>query len=84
MTVDELVLTALVDQKEDGPYVGAGDLRRMSVSSGFQRRGIASRLLEQLIDHAKGHGVKVVYLTTTQYQAAAIALYNIRRLVSNL
>ena len=47
----------------------------MSVSSKFQRRGIASRLLEQLIDHAKGHGLKVIYLVTTQYQKAAIALY---------
>ena len=47
----------------------------MSVSSRFQRRGIASRLLEQLIDHAKGNALKEIYLTTTQYQTAGIALY---------
>ena len=47
----------------------------MSVSSRFQRRGIASRLLERLIDHAKGHGLKVIYLNTTQYHKAAIELY---------
>lgn len=47
----------------------------MSVSSRFHRRGIASRLLERLIDHAKRHGIKVIFLHTTQYQTAAIALY---------
>ena len=47
----------------------------MNVSSRFQRRGIASGLLEQLIDHAKGHGLKEIYLFTSQYRAAGIALY---------
>jgi len=47
----------------------------MTVSARFHRRGIASRLLEQLLDHAKRHGLKEIYLSTTQYQTAAIALY---------
>ena len=47
----------------------------MAVSSRFHRRGIASRLLEQLIDHGKRHGIKKVYLYTTQFQAPAIRLY---------
>jgi len=47
----------------------------MAVSSRFHRRGIARRLLEQLIDYGKRHGVKKVYLYTTQFQAPAIGLY---------
>jgi ribosomal protein S18 acetylase RimI-like enzyme len=47
----------------------------MTISSRFQRRGIGSRLLEQLRDHAKKHGLREIYLGTTQYQTAAVALY---------
>lgn len=47
----------------------------MTVSARFHRRGIASRLLEQLVDHAKRHGLKEIYLSTIQYRTAAIALY---------
>jgi N-acetylglutamate synthase-like GNAT family acetyltransferase len=36
---------------------------------------MGSRLLEQLLDHAKKYGLKEIYLTTTQYHKAAIALY---------
>jgi N-acetylglutamate synthase-like GNAT family acetyltransferase len=36
---------------------------------------MGSRLLEQLLDHARKYGLKDVYLTTTQYHKAAIALY---------
>lgn len=48
----------------------------MVVSSGFHRRGIASSLLEQLIDHAKRHGLKIVRLYTSRYRMAGITLYN--------
>ena len=63
------------DQRDGGTYGAAGELRRMTVSSRYHRRGIASQLLEQLLDHAKKHGLKEIYLHTTQYQTAGIALY---------
>ncbi|KAG5636258.1 hypothetical protein H0H81_008614 [Sphagnurus paluster] len=52
-----------------------GELRRMAVSPHCRRMGIASLLVQTLIDHAKANGVRTVLLSTTEYQRPAIRMY---------
>ncbi len=51
------------------------ELRRMSVDANWQRRGIAAQLCRALLAHAKAAGYDEVFLTTSQAQPAARALY---------
>jgi amino-acid N-acetyltransferase len=39
-------------------------LRSLAVSSDFRRKGIANRLCEKLLDHAREEGASVIYLLT--------------------
>mmetsp|Transcript_6679 Transcript_6679/g.17875 ORF Transcript_6679/g.17875 Transcript_6679/m.17875 type:complete len:215 (+) Transcript_6679:53-697(+) len=51
------------------------ELRRMSVKAGLRRSGVAKKLGQTLIAHAKATGHKKVYLVTTSGQKPALALY---------
>ncbi|KAF9463455.1 acyl-CoA N-acyltransferase [Collybia nuda] len=51
------------------------ELRRMVVSPHHRRLGIAALLIQQLVAHARQHRMTAVYLGTTQYQHAAIRMY---------
>ncbi len=54
---------------------GAAELRRMSVKPGFRNLGIASSLLAHLTSHARAHGFRRLFLTTSSAQRPARALY---------
>ncbi len=51
------------------------ELRRMSVSSQYQKKGIASKLLVALDAFAHKEGIETIFLTCTSEQYAAHALY---------
>jgi len=51
------------------------ELRRMAVSSKYRRRGIASRLINIAVAHARAHGKSCIDLTTSSYQESALGLY---------
>ncbi|KAF6758512.1 acyl-CoA N-acyltransferase [Ephemerocybe angulata] len=51
------------------------ELRRMSVSEDYRRRGIAMELINTLVLHARKRGLKKVVLSTTSYQGSARSLY---------
>ena len=51
------------------------ELQRMSVSPVCRRMGIARKLLDELLKHAKEHKFEKVVLTTTSAQTPAIRLY---------
>ena len=51
------------------------ELQRMSVSPGCRRMGIARKLLDELLKHAKDQRFEKVELTTTSAQTPAIRLY---------
>ncbi|KAF6758360.1 acyl-CoA N-acyltransferase [Ephemerocybe angulata] len=51
------------------------ELRRMSVSEHYRRRGIAMELIKALVSHARERGLKKVVLSTTSYQGTARSLY---------
>ena len=50
-------------------------LQRMYVVPGYQRMGIGKRLLTEVITHAKKLRIKMIVLTTSSTQVAAIHLY---------
>jgi GNAT superfamily N-acetyltransferase len=51
------------------------ELRRLSVSTKFQRRGVARQLVNTLETWAAGQGYKRVTLTTLEMMASAVAFY---------
>jgi len=54
---------------------GVFQLRRMYVVPGYKRMGIGKRMLTEVITHAKKHRMKMIILTTSNTQVAAIQLY---------
>ena len=54
---------------------GVAELQRMSVSPICRRMGIARRLLDALLKHAKDQQFEKIVLTTTSAQTPAIRLY---------
>ncbi len=52
-----------------------GELKRMYVRPGFRCQGLARRMVNHLVAHARANGVKLVRLETGINQHAAIALY---------
>ena len=54
---------------------GVAELQRMSVSTTCRKMGIARKLLDQLIKHARAEGLEKIVLTTTSAQKPAIGLY---------
>ncbi|KAF8888254.1 acyl-CoA N-acyltransferase [Infundibulicybe gibba] len=53
----------------------SAELRRMVVSPHHQRRGIGSKLLRTLIPYARKQGLKSIMLSTSTFQAPAVAMY---------
>lgn len=51
------------------------ELKRMCVSLDFRRRGVAKKLLDQLLSHAKHCGYEKVVLLTTTVHPAALKFY---------
>ncbi|XP_020615045.1 probable N-acetyltransferase CML1 [Orbicella faveolata] len=66
-------MVGLVHNKSHKPRVA--ELQRMSVSPGCRRMGIARKLLDELLKHAKDQQFETVELTTTSAQTPAIRLY---------
>ena len=54
---------------------GVAELQRMSVSPVCRRMGIARKLLDELLQHAKEQRFDKIVLTTTSAQTPAIRLY---------
>ena len=54
---------------------GVAELQRMSVSPVCRRMGIARKLLDELLKHAKDQQFEKIVLTTTSAQTPAIRLY---------
>ena len=54
---------------------GVAELQRMSVSTTCRKMGIARKLLDQLIRHAREEGLEKIVLKTTSAQGPAIGLY---------
>lgn len=51
------------------------ELRRMAVSSKYRRRGIASRLINIAVAHARAHGKEYIDLTTSSFQESTLSFY---------
>lgn len=51
------------------------ELRRVAVSGHHLRRGIAATIVRAAIAHAKQHALPSIYLSTSNVQEAAIAMY---------
>ena len=54
---------------------GVAELQRMSVSPVCRRMGIARKLIDELLKHAKDQQLQKLELTTTSAQTPAISLY---------
>ncbi|KAG7096097.1 hypothetical protein E1B28_006773 [Marasmius oreades] len=52
-----------------------GELKRMFVSPAFRGHGIATKLMQALLEHARKHGLKHVYLQTTWLNDKAVVMY---------
>ncbi|EAQ12121.1 acetyltransferase (GNAT) family protein [Maritimibacter alkaliphilus HTCC2654] len=50
-------------------------VNEVGVNEGFRKRGIATRLVEALIDWARAYGCEGIWLATEEDNAAARALY---------
>jgi ribosomal protein S18 acetylase RimI-like enzyme len=71
--------------KTAGAVVGTGTLRsisshrveivRMSTAASSRRTGVASAILQQLLEHARAVGAQEVVLETTSSWASAVAFY---------
>ena len=74
-------LTAISSEKVVG-YIGMrrvldeGHITNLATSPDYRRRGIAARLLEALIAHAKAEALSFLTLEVRAGNAAAIALYS--------
>lgn len=69
----EIVAMAAVNSSDDDS--AAALLCRLVVSPEFRRKGVARLLIQQAERWASQQGFRVVRLDTTEYQLAAIALY---------
>ncbi|XP_001628360.2 probable N-acetyltransferase CML1 [Nematostella vectensis] len=54
---------------------GVAELQRMSVSSSVRRKGIAGKLIRELLNFAREQNYKKIVLSTTGAQHAAIGMY---------
>ncbi len=56
---------------------GEAALRKMFVAADYRgrERGVAARLLAELLDHAKAAGLRALYLGTTAHFLAALRFY---------
>ncbi|KAG7093079.1 hypothetical protein E1B28_009367 [Marasmius oreades] len=52
-----------------------GELKRMFVSPAFRGHGIATKLMQALLEHARKHGLKHIYLQTTALNDKAVVMY---------
>ena len=52
-----------------------GEVKRMYVRPQFRGKGLAKRMLDQLADHTRQHGIDRLRLETGIYQTEAIVLY---------
>ncbi|KAF9010464.1 acyl-CoA N-acyltransferase [Hymenopellis radicata] len=50
-------------------------VRRLFVSHHYRKRGIAGMLSRTVLEHAKAHGMRYLYLETTKAQPIAISFY---------
>ena len=66
-------MVGLVHNENQKP--GMAELQRMSVSPACRRMGIARKLLDELLKHAKEQQLEKLVLTTTSAQTPAIRLY---------
>lgn len=66
-------MVGLIHNDSDKP--GVAELQRMSVSPVCRRMGIARKLIDELLKHAKDHQLDKLELTTTSAQTPAISLY---------
>jgi GNAT superfamily N-acetyltransferase len=76
---------AVLVARLDGAIVGCGvlvptgtgeaEVKRMSVASEHRRRGIATAVLDALVDIARGWGCRAVVLETTTSWSDAVAFY---------
>ena len=66
-------MVGLVHNESHKP--GVAELQRMSVSPACRRMGIARKLLDELLKHAKEQQLEKLVLTTTSAQTPAIRLY---------
>lgn len=59
---------------------GAGEAHvlNLCVDAACRRRGIGSLMLRRLVEHARDHGVREIYLEVRPSNAAAIRLYETR------
>jgi ribosomal protein S18 acetylase RimI-like enzyme len=51
------------------------ELRRMTVSVDYRRRGLGNRLNKHLLDYARQQGFSSVFLTTPDFNEPAIRMY---------
>ncbi|KAL9961730.1 hypothetical protein ACROYT_G030732 [Oculina patagonica] len=66
-------MVGLIHNKSHKP--GVAELQRMSVSPVCRRMGIARKLLDALLNHARDQHYEKIVLTTTSAQTPAIRLY---------
>jgi ribosomal protein S18 acetylase RimI-like enzyme len=71
----------------EGELVGNAEIRRhvgrqshvgtlgISVKSGFRRKGIGTRLMQELLNQAKTQGLKIIILQVNETNLPAITLY---------
>ena len=66
-------LVGVAGLEADG--AGGGELKRFYVEAGHRGTGVADALLAALVEHARGHGVRVLRLETGDRQEAALRFY---------
>lgn len=66
-------MVGLIHNESHKPCVA--ELQRMSVSTTCRKMGIARKLLDQVIKHARDERLEKIVLTTTSAQGPAIGLY---------
>ncbi|KAG6827310.1 hypothetical protein H0H92_012358, partial [Tricholoma furcatifolium] len=71
----EIVGCVALDSTKVKDGVPFAEVRRMLVSPYHRRKGIASRLLNTLLAHARDRNISTLHLSTTEYQKAAINAY---------
>ena len=60
----------------DFPAAHTSEFKRIWTDSGYRRRGLGRRVLQELEQHAAGLGYRRVFLTTGPLQPEAVALYH--------